>query len=101
MASRLKLHEVLCDALGSRNVYYQPPESVKIEYPAIVYSKSDVDKLSANDAAYKLTNCYDVIVIDKKPDNPVIAKLLQLPMCSFSRNYKADNLNHDSLKLYY
>lgn len=101
MASRIELQEKLEELLGSSNVYYQPPASVKMEYPAIRYSRKDVDKKSADNAAYKLTNCYEIIVIDRKPDNKVIEKLLALPMCSYDRSYKADNLNHDVLTLYY
>lgn len=101
MASRIELQEKLEELLGSSNVYYQPPASVKMEYPAIRYSKKDVDKKSADNTAYTLTNCYEIIVIDRKPDNKVIEKLLALPMCSYDRSYKADNLNHDVLTLYY
>ena len=49
MGNRLELHEILVDALGSRNVYYQPPENIKITYPAIVYSKTDIWKNKADD----------------------------------------------------
>lgn len=101
MASRLELQTKLEELLGSRNVYYQPPESVKMMYPAIVYSTNDIDKKSADNAAYLLTKRYEIIVIDKKPDNPVINKLLALPMCSYDRHYESDNLNHDVLTLYY
>lgn len=101
MASRIDLQEKLEELLGSSNVYYQPPASVKMEYPAIRYSRKNIDKKSADNAAYKLTNCYEIIVIDRKPDNKVIEKLLALPMCSYDRSYKADNLNHDVLTLYY
>lgn len=101
MASRLELQTKLEELLGSKNVYYKPPESVKIEYPAIIYSKVDIDKKHADNSAYLLTKQYEIIVVDKKPDNPVIEKLLSLPMCSFNRNFKSDNLNHDVLTLYY
>ena len=100
MASRLELQSKLEDLLGSRNVYYQPPESIKIEYPAIVYSKSDIIGRFANDARYSKKNRYELIVISKKPDDPVIDKLLEFPYCSYDRNYKSDNLNHDVLTLY-
>lgn len=101
MSSRLDLHSLLVDMLGSEHIYYQPPENLKLEYPAIVYSKSRIDKRSANDSAYKLNTRYELIVIDKRPDNPVIEKLLALPYCSYDRNYKSDNLNHDVLTIYY
>ena len=101
MASRLELQTKLEELLGSRNVYYQPPESISMNYPAIVYSRDEIDKKSANNSTYLLTNRYEVIVIDRLPDNPVIKKLMQLQMCNYERGYKNDNLNHDVLTLYY
>lgn len=101
MASRLELQSKLEELLGSRNVYYQPPESLKMEYPAIVYSKSDIQSRFANDSIYSIMNRYEIIVVDVKPDNVVIEKLLHIPYCSFDRHYKSDNLNHDVLTLYY
>ena len=101
MASRLELQTKLEELLGSRNVYYQPPESVKIEYPAIVYSKSDIRTTHANDAVYSKRTQYSLIVISKKPDEPVIDKLLSIPYCSYDRPYKSDNLNHDVLTLHF
>lgn len=101
MASRLKLQEELETLLGSKNVYYQPPETLKIEYPAIIYSKDDIKKVSADNTAYTLHNRYQIIVIDKRPDNPVVNKILRLPMSDFNRSYKSDNLYHDVLNLYY
>lgn len=49
MGTRIELQSKLEELLGSRQVYYQPPETVKMEYPAIVYSKSNVKTTSAND----------------------------------------------------
>lgn len=101
MATRLELQTKLEELLGSRNVYYQPPASKQMEYPAIKYSKSDIQSRFANGSAYSLLNCYEIIVMDRKPDNAVINKLLNLPYCSFDRHYTSDNLNHDVLTLYY
>ena len=101
MAIRIELQTKLEELLGSRNVYYQPPESVKMEYPAIVYSKEDIQTTHANHAVYSKKNKYSLIVISKKPDDPVIDKLLEVPYCSYDRSYKSDNLNHDVLTLYY
>ena len=101
MSNRIDLQAALERILGSRNVYYQPPESVKINYPAIVYSRDDVDSKYANNKKYIHTDRYEIIVIDRKPDNAVIDKILELPCCSFNRHYTADNLHHDVLTLYY
>ena len=101
MGSRPNLQELLEELLGNRNVYYQSPNNVTMRYPAIRYTKSDIESEYANDKRYKNMKRYELIVIDKIPDNPVIDKLLELPYCSFDRHYKSDNLNHDVLTLYY
>lgn len=101
MARRLELHEVLCNVLGSRNVYYQPPASVKMQYPAIVYSRKDIYNRHADDDVYKQDHAYDVIVIDQNPDSLIVEEISRLPKCRFDRHYTADNLNHDVFTIYY
>lgn len=101
MADRLELHSVLQELLGSSNVYYQPPESIKMQYDAIRYSKKTIDSKYANDRKYSMIDCYEVMVISRLPDNPVINKLLSLPYCSYDRHYVADNLHHDVLTIYW
>ena len=101
MADRLDLQSVLEELLESRNVYYQPPESTKMQYDAIKYSKKTITSRYANTRAYSMMDCYELIVIARKPDHPVIKKLLTLPYCSFDRHYVADNLNHDVLTIYF
>lgn len=101
MASRLELHEKLCEALGSKNVYFQPPASVKMKYPAIRYSRKYVRSEFANNSVYMQMPCYEVIVIDKSPESEVTNKISRFPLCQFDRSYPADNLNHDVFTLYY
>lgn len=99
--SRLTLQSLLEELLGSKNVYYQPPENLKMAYPAIRYSKSDITDFYANNKKYISRDVYDLVVIDKKPDNPVIKKILELEYSDFDRHYVADNLNHDLIRIYY
>lgn len=101
MNRREELHEILCEALGSRNVYFQPPESIKMKYPAIVYSRDDIDNSFANDSVYMQSFAYSVTVIDSDPDSEIVAKVSRLPRCQYDRHYKADNLNHDMFTIYY
>ena len=101
MGSRIDLQKMLENILGSDHVYYDPPETVKIKYPAIIYSKNNVWSIRANDARYQSRKRYNLIVVDRRPDNPVIEKLLDLPYCSYDRHYTSDNLHHDSLTIYY
>lgn len=101
MASRVELQTKLEELLGNRNVYYQPPESLKMEYPCIRYSKNDIDTKYANNKKYINTKQYQLIVIDRKPDNIVIDKILELPLSSYSNHYISDNLHHDVITLYF
>lgn len=102
MASRLKLHEVFCEILNNRNVYFKPPNNLIMTYPCIRYALSGVDIRCANNRLYKRYNEYEVIVIDKDPDSKIYNEVLEyFPMCSFIRSYISDNLNHTVLKLYY
>ena len=100
-ARRLILQNELEELMGNRHVYYDPPENLKMEYPAIRYSKSKIDRRHANDKIYKKMTRYELIVISRKPDSPVIDDLLELPYCSYDRHYVSDNLHHDVLTLYY
>ena len=102
MDRRPNLQSELEELLGSRSVYYQPPESTKMVYPAIRFTKKKPDVKYANNALYSMMGCYEIIVISKTPDHPVIQKILKTKSyCSYDRHYVADNLNHDVLTLYY
>lgn len=101
MPSRLELQIMFEKLLGSRNVYYQPPASVKMEYPAIVYSRNNIKNIFANDEVYTQSRAYEVTVIDENPDSEIVEKVSQLPTCRFNRHFESDNLNHDVYNLYY
>lgn len=101
MGSRLELQTLLEEILGSRNVYFQPPASIRMNYPAIVYSRSDIVNTHANNAVYAQTKAYEVVVIDFDPESQIVDKVSKLPMCMFDRHYTVDNLNHDVFVLYF
>ena len=101
MNHRDELHEKLCELFGSRNVYYKPPANVKMVYPAIRYTRKNFDIKRADNSLYLKKNCYEIVVISKDPDHPVIEKLLGQPYSSFDRSYVMDNLYHDVITLYY
>jgi hypothetical protein len=106
MASRLDLQDLLQTLIGVRideepNVYFQPPSTVKMNYPCIVYSRNSANTQFANDSPYLHKIRYQILVIDKNPDSIIPEKVAMLPMCLFDRHYTADNLNHDAYNLYY
>ena len=100
-STRLELHEKLCKMLGTRNVYFQPPPSVKLHYPAIVYSLSNIRHNRADNISYLHSNVYSVIVVDQDPDSCIASKLSKMDYCSFDRFYASDGLNHFVFTLYF
>lgn len=102
MARRLELHDELCKILGTNSVYYQPPPSLIMNYPCIVYHLAGINKRNANDRVYKLNKRYEVTVIDRDPDSEIADRIIEhFPMCAFDRSFTSDNLNHWVLTLYY
>lgn len=101
MGRRLDLHELLVALLGSRHVYFQPPANVQMEYPAVIYERDSADTKFADNGPYRYTKRYQVTVIDRNPDGNIPDKVAALPMCTFSRYFAADTLNHDVFSLYF
>ena len=101
MADRPNLQTFLEEFLGSRNVYFQPPESMQLKYPAIVYSRKKIDNKHAGNTVYQQLFSYELTVIDKDPDSEIVRKVSMLPTCKHDRHFKSDNLNHDVFTIYY
>lgn len=101
MGSRLELQSTFEELLGSRNVYYNPPATLVMEYPCIRYALGGIQTRNANDAKYSKTKRYEGIVISKKSDPEVVDKILDLQYTSLGTPYKADNLNHYPFTIYY
>lgn len=101
MAPRLELHAILVNILGSNNVYFQPPASIQLQYPCIIYKRDNAVTLHADDKPYMMSTRYQITVIDRNPDSEIPSAIAALPMCIFDRFYTADNLNHDVYKLFF
>lgn len=101
MNSRLELQTLLESILGSRNVYYNPPATILMRYPAIVYSRSDIKNFFAGNTVYSQNHVYEVTVIDKDPDSLIVERVSKLPTVRFDRHFESDNLNHDVFKIFY
>lgn len=101
MVSRLILQYILEDILGNTNVYYNPPETLARQYPAIEYVLDGMDIVRADNVAYTQQNKYKITIISTQLSTDIIAKLLALPMCVYDRHYTSDGLHHDVLQLYY
>ena len=92
---------MLENVLGSRNVYFQPPESVKLKYPCVIYEKADIETVKANNNDYLLNERYTVTYITDDPDSELTYEFLKLPYCSYDRRYVTNNLNHEVFTIYH
>lgn len=102
MSSREKLQAALEDILGSRNVYFAPPESVKMRYPCFVYNYQRLYTRRADNKAYIKVPHYQVTYISKDPDSGMTDTMLdRFEMCSHERSYMSDSLSHDVYDLYF
>lgn len=98
---REQLQAVLEAAQGSENVYFEPPETVRMQYPCIVYSRENPHKTYADNQGYIYEQRYSLTLISRDADNPVVDTIGRMPKASWLRGFKADGLNHDVLELYY
>jgi len=102
MDRRLTLQEELENVLGSRNVYFQPPETLKMKYPCIRYTKEKPYIESADNKRYFNKAHYNLIVIDTDPDTEIPERIAEHFMyCDVERYYRSNNLTHCALNLYY
>ena len=83
------------------NVYFQPPASLQMVYPCIVYKRDNMRPEFANNVPYLLTTRYLVTAIDRDPDSTIPSLIAALPLCLSNRAYSANNLNHDVFVLYF
>lgn len=107
MGQRTDLHSVLCNIMSEKvklpekHVYFQPPETVKLLYPCILYKLSTDLPRHADNIKYFNMKCYTVTVIDRNPDSDIPDLVAKLPYCRFDRFYAVDYLNHFVFELYY
>ena len=100
--SRVELQEKLEAILGSLEVYFQPPETIRMSYPAIVYDLYRVQQRFANDFLYRKAPGWSVTIIDRNEEVDWVYKMLDsFAYCSVERIYTADNLAHYSFIIYY
>lgn len=101
MRRRLEFHEVLCNLISSRDVYFQPPASIQMHFPCIIYSLNRIGMEYADNFLYHGRDGYTVIYVDRNPDSPIPDKIGELELSSFDRHYNADGLHHFVYSVYY
>jgi hypothetical protein len=105
MGERPELHALLVNLVTDIDpegkVYFQEPQSRLMEYPCIVYKRTDIAVRFADNNPYSHKKKYMLTVMDKSPDSLITEALKFFPMCAYDRFYVVDNLNHDVFMLYF
>lgn len=99
--NRIEFQKLLENIMGCNKVYYQPPSNKNIQYPCIIYSRTNIENRYANDCVYSQNHAYTVTVVDKDPDSKYVDLVSKLPYSNFNRHYTSDNLNHDVFTIYF
>lgn len=102
MGKRIDLQRELEKILGSRQVYFQPPATIKMTYPAIIYKLAGIQTTKADNIAYTKMRRYTVTLIHRDPDNDIIDEILEkFRYCELDTTYQTEGLNHYIFNLYY
>lgn len=97
--SRLELHDLFKQLVD--NVYFQPPENIRMQYPCIVYARDGSSVDHANNELYRHAKQYMVTVIDRDPDTELTDQIEHFPLSSFDRFFAVDDLNHFVFTLFF
>lgn len=84
------------------NVYFQPPETIKLSYPCVVYQLSSIDHQYADNKTYIGKRRYQATLITKDPADDRVDKIVDsFELCKFDRFFTANNLNHNVFVIYW
>lgn len=92
-----RLHEI-----GVKNVYIDPPENIKMNYPCARVRLNAGRIRYADNKAHIFIPSWEIIYISYIPDDEMVNKITYaFSRISYTRHYTADNLHHNSFTLYY
>lgn len=97
---RKELEEMFAEVLGNDNVYFSPPESVRMNYECIVYERVSGLTHFADNKPYRVSERYIATIISKDPDTKTPYKLASQEKCTFDRSYSSDGLYHFVFTVY-
>lgn len=96
---RLKLHTILSGYIKD-TPQYQPPGTLYLQYPSLVYHVIDIETDYANNEIYSATIVYEVTYISRDvTDNTPFQMIAEIPYTTFSNAYVVDKLNHTLLNI--
>lgn len=93
---RVALYYKLCETLGNnKGVYYQPPESLKLQTPCITYELENIYVDNADNLVYTRHIKFRICVIDADPASVIADKVSTLnASVRFIRHFNSNGLSH-------
>nr|DAR66440.1 MAG TPA: tail completion protein [Caudoviricetes sp.] len=92
----IKIKETICP-----NVYFTPPEDIRLKYPACIVTREDLDIHRANNNPYMISVGYKLVYVSKSESDDVIIKVLNnFKYSDFRTEYKVDGLYHKVFIVY-
>ena len=88
------LLRLLRKAVAHDRVYFQPPENLKLGYPAVVFHLTKIKVDHADDLTYKGAREYMITLITKDPEPDALEEILKIPYTTLDSTYQSDGMNH-------
>lgn len=88
------LLHLLRKAVAHNRVYFQPPENLKLGYPAVVFNLTKIKVDHADDIPYKGAREYMITLITKDPEPDALEEILKIPYTTLDSTYQSDGMNH-------
>lgn len=83
-------------------MYFQPPESIKLKFPCIIYHKTGTHRVYSDNMLYLKKQKYQLTVVDEDPDSVIADDIVDaFEYCYITNYYNKDGLNHTTLTLNY
>jgi len=92
--SVLTVHSYLASLFPTVTLYFQPPETLKLTYPCIIYSIENIFTRHADNRPYKIKNRYSLMLITRTLDETLNDILLSIESARFERLFIGENLYH-------
>ncbi len=107
MANELKWEDLRAQLYlihDTENVYYDPPESIRMDFPCFRFELNNFDVSHADNKAYSKKPRWAVTYItrDIEEIEQVAEEMLEhFKYCNFDTSFRADNLEHAVFNLYF
>lgn len=89
---------------NTQNVYYDPPDSIRMEYPCFRFESNNYNVTHADNKAYIKKPRWTVTYItrDVEEIETIADQMLDIfQYCNFDTSFRSDNLEHAVFNLYF